>query len=156
MGLVERSPLKRGQGGFRFSLSLLPWYCQRMEPYNKELKLRSCELRSSMTDAEIKLWSKLRRKQLHGLQFCRQKPIGNFIVDFYCPKARLVIEVDGGQHYQEKGMARDAARDGYLSGLGLEVIRFSNRDVLYNLDGVVAVIVERLERAKEREETKTP
>ena len=85
-----------------------------------------------------------------------QKPIGNFIVDFYCPKARLVIEVDGGQHYQEQGMARDAARDSYLSGLGLEVIRFYNRDVLYNLDGVMAVIVERLERAKEREETKTP
>ena len=127
-----------------------------MDPYNKELKVRSRELRSSMTDAEIKLWSKLRRKQLHSLQFCRQKPIGNFIVDFYCPKARLVIEVDGGQHCQEQGMARDAARDSCLSGLGLEVIRFSNRDVLYNLDGVMAVVVERLERAKEREETKTP
>ena len=109
-----------------------------------------------MTDAEISLWSKLRRKQLYRLQFCRQKPIGNFIVDFYCPKVRLVIEVDGGQHYQEQGMARDAARDRYLSGLGLEVIRFSNRDVLYNLDGVMAVIVERLESAMEREETKTP
>jgi very-short-patch-repair endonuclease len=127
-----------------------------MEPYNRELKMRSRELRSSMTDAEIRLWSKLRRKQVHSFQFCRQKPIGNFIVDFYCPKARLVIEVDGGQHYQEQGMARDAARDSYLSGLGLEVIRFSNRDVLYNIDGVIAVIVERLERAKEREETKTP
>ena len=127
-----------------------------MEPYNKELKLRSRELRSSMTDAEIKLWSKLRRKQLHSLQFCRQKSIGNFIVDFYCPKARLVIEVDGGQHYQERGMARDAARDSYLRGLGLEVIRFSTRDVLYNLEGVIAVIVERLERAKERKKTKPP
>ena len=127
-----------------------------MDPYNKKLKSRSRELRSSMTDAEIKLWSKLRRKQLYRLQFCRQKPIGNYIVDFYCPKARLVIEVDGGQHYKEQGMVRDAARDSYLSGLGLEVIRFSNRDVLYNLDGVMAVIVERLECATEREETKTP
>jgi very-short-patch-repair endonuclease len=113
-----------------------------MDPYNKELKLRSQKLRSSMTDAEIKLWSKLRRKQIHNLQFSRQKPIGNFIVDFYCPMARLVIEVDGGQHYLEQGMARDAARDNYLSGLGLKVIRFSNRDVLDNLDGVLAVIVE--------------
>ena len=95
-----------------------------MDPYNKELKLRSRELRSSMTDAEIKLWSKLRRKQLHSLRFCRQKPIGNVIVDFYCPKALPVIEIDGGQHYQEQGMARDAARDSYLNGLGLEVIRF--------------------------------
>ena len=124
MGLVERSPLKRGLGGFRFFLSLLSWYYQRMDPYNRELKLRSRELRSSMTDAEIRLWSKLRRKQVHSLQFCRQKPIGNFIVDFYCPKARLVIEIDGGQHYQEQGMDRDAARDSYLRGLGLEVIRF--------------------------------
>ena len=126
MGLVERSPLKRGLGGlggFRFFLSLLPWYCQRMEPYNRELKMRSRELRSSMTDAEIRLWSKRRRIQVHSVQFCRQKPIGNFIVDFYCPKARLVIEVDGGQHYQEQGMARDVARDSDLSGLGLEVIR---------------------------------
>ena len=118
------SPLKRGLGGFRLFLSLLQWYYQQIDPYNKELKLRSRELRSSMTDAEIKLWSKLRRKQLHSLQFCRQKPIGNFIVDFYCPKARLVIEIDGGQHYQEQGMDRDAARDSYLRGLGLEVIRF--------------------------------
>ena len=109
-----------------------------------------------MTDAEIKLWSKLRRKQLHSLQFCRQKPIGNFVVDFYCPKARLVIEVDGGQHYQESGVVRDLARDRYLSGIGLTVIRFSNRDVLYNLDGVIAVIVERLEKALEQGETKTP
>ena len=109
-----------------------------------------------MTDAEIKLWSKLRRKQIHRLQFSRQNPIGNFVVDFYCPKARLVIEDDGGQHYQEEGMARDAARDSYLSGLGLEVIRFSNREVLHNLDGVLAVVVERLERAMEQKETKTP
>ena len=127
-----------------------------MDPYNKELKLRSQKLRSSMTDAEMKLWSKLRRKQIFNLQFSRQKPIGNFIVDFYCPKARLVIEVDGGQHYREQGMARDAARDSYLSKLGLEVIRFSNMEVLQNLDGVLAVIVERLERTKEQKETKTP
>ena len=127
-----------------------------MLPYNKDLKSRSRELRSVMTDAEIKLWSKLRRKQLHSLQFCRQKPIGNFVVDFYCPKARLVIEVDGGQHYQESGVVRDLARDRYLSGIGLTVIRFSNRDVLYNLDGVIAVIVERLEKALEQGETKTP
>ena len=56
-----------------------------------------------MTDAEILLWHKLRRKQLFGLQFFRQKPLGNYIVDFYCPSARLVIEIDGGQHYTEEG-----------------------------------------------------
>jgi very-short-patch-repair endonuclease len=63
-----------------------------------------------MTDAENRLWSKLRRKQLRGHQFYRQKIIGKYIVDFYCPKANLVIELDGGQHYSERGKAKD--RDG--------------------------------------------
>jgi very-short-patch-repair endonuclease len=100
-----------------------------------------------MTDAEIALWVKLRRKQLHGLQFYRQKPLGNFIVDFYCPAARLVIEIDGGQHYQEHGRIRDGLRDGYLENLGIRVLRFSNRDVLKNMGGVTAVIIEYLETA---------
>jgi very-short-patch-repair endonuclease len=116
-----------------------------MLPYNKKLKARSRELRSSMTDAEIALWGKLRRKQLHGLQFYRQKPLGKFIVDFYCPAAQLVIEIDGGQHYQDDGRIRDGLRDGYLESLGLRVLRFSNLDVLTNMDGVIAAIVQRLE-----------
>lgn len=116
-----------------------------MLPYNKKLKARSRELRSSMTDAELALWVKLRRKQLHGLQFYRQKPLGNFIADFYCPAAQLVIEIDGGQHYEEDGRIRDRLRDGYLEGLGLRVLRFSNLDVLSNLDGVIASIVQHLE-----------
>jgi len=98
-----------------------------------------------MTDAENALWLKLRRKQIHGLQFYRQKPLGNFIVDFYCPAAHLVIEIDGGQHYEEAGMIRDRLRDSYLESLGLDVLRFSNRDVLVNMDGVLAAIVEHLE-----------
>lgn len=116
-----------------------------MLPYNKKLKARSRELRSSMTDAEIALWVKLRRKQLHGLQFHRQKPLGKFIVDFYCPAAQLVIEIDGGQHYRDDGRIRDGLRDGYLESLGLRVLRFSNLDVLNNVDGVIAAIVQRLE-----------
>ena len=98
-----------------------------------------------MTDAEIALWAKLRRKQLHGLQFYRQKPLGNFIVDFYCPAAQLVVEIDGGQHYEEDGRIRDGLRDGYLETLGLRVLRFSNLDVLSNMDGVIAAIVQHLE-----------
>lgn len=98
-----------------------------------------------MTDAENALWLKLRRKQIHGLQFYRQKPLGNFIVDFYCPAAHLVIEIDGGQHYEEAGMIRDRLRDSYLASLGLDVLRFSNGDVLVNMDGVLAAIVEHLE-----------
>ena len=69
--------------------------------YNKVLKKYSRRLRNEMTDAEKKLWLQVRGKQLKGFQFYRQKPIGNFIVDFYCPKANLVLELDGGQHYSE-------------------------------------------------------
>ena len=78
-----------------------------MQPYNKNLKLPSRDLRRNMTDAEQWLWQRLRRKQILGLQFYRQKPILNFIVDFYCPAANLVIECDGGQHYTAEGLEAD-------------------------------------------------
>jgi len=93
-----------------------------------------------MTDAEKKMWINIRVKQLKGRQFYRQKIIGNYIVDFYCPKAKLVIELDGGQHYTNKGKNRDEERDTYLRGLGLEVLRFSDRDFLKNQSGVLKEI----------------
>jgi very-short-patch-repair endonuclease len=116
-----------------------------MLPYNKNLLLRSRELRNNMTDTERALWSKLRRKQLKGYQFYRQKIIGNYIVDFYCPKARLVVEVDGAQHYSEEMLEADKQRDDYLRGNALTVIRFSNLEVRKNLDGVVEGVLECLE-----------
>jgi very-short-patch-repair endonuclease len=78
-----------------------------MLSYNKSLKQLSRNLRRNMTDAEMLLWSKLRGKQLKGLQFYRQKIIDNCIADFYCPKSKLVIEVDGGQHYSAVGRKKD-------------------------------------------------
>ena len=93
-----------------------------------------------MTDAEQLLWRKLRRKQIFGLQFYRQKPILNFIVDFYCPAANLVIECDGGQHYTAEGLEADRARDQALAQLGLNVLRFDNRQILTKIDGVVEKI----------------
>ncbi len=93
-----------------------------------------------MTDAESLLWAKLRRKQLKGHQFYRQRIIGNYIVDFYCPSVKLVIELDGGQHYEDKGIERDRTRDDYMRGQGLKVLRFSNRDVFQNLDRVIEAI----------------
>ena len=98
-----------------------------------------------MTDAETALWSKLRRKQLQNLQFYRQKPLGRFIVDFYCPTARLVIEIDGGQHYTKEGVALDTNRDAELNEMGLHVLRFSNLDVLGNREGVIVQIAEHLD-----------
>ena len=111
-----------------------------MQPYNKNLKLPSRDLRSNMTDAEQWLWQRLRRKQILGLQFYRQKPILNFIVDFYCSAAKLVIECDGGQHYTAEGLEADRARDQALAQLGLNVLRFDNRQILTEIDAMVEQI----------------
>ena len=111
-----------------------------MQPYNKNLKLPSRDLRSNMTDAEQLLWQRLRRKQILGLPFYRQKPILNFIVDFYCSAVNLVIECDGAQHYTEDGRLADQIRDQALSDLGLVVLRFSNRQILTETDAVVEQI----------------
>lgn len=111
-----------------------------MKPYNKSLKQASRDLRNNMTEAEKLLWSKLRNKQILGLQFYRQKPILNFIVDFYCPSANLVIECDGGQHYTDEGLEADRIRDEALAQLGLNVLRFYNGQVMGQIDGVVEVI----------------
>jgi len=116
-----------------------------MLPYNKTLKNYARELRKNITNTENLLWSKLRRKQLHGYQFYRQKIISNFIVDFYCPKAKLVIELDGGQHYTKNGKEGDRIRDDYLVNLGLKVLRFSDREVFENLNGVLEKIWENLD-----------
>jgi len=90
-----------------------------------------------MTDAEKLLWSKIRGKQLKGVQFYRQKIIGNYIADFYCPKAKLVIEIDGGQHYGTEGKEKDGLRDEYMARAGIRVLRFSDREVLENLESVL-------------------
>lgn len=93
-----------------------------------------------MTDAERLLWSKIRRKQFKGFQFYRQKIIGNYIADFYCPKSKIVIEVDGGQHYSPEGKEKDRIRNDYMIGIGIKVLRFSDREVLKNLDTVLEEI----------------
>jgi very-short-patch-repair endonuclease len=94
------------------------------------------------------VWAKIRRKQLKGHQFYRQKNIGNYVVDFYCPAANLIIEIDGGQHYSDEGMKRDAIRDEYLERLGFEVLRFSDRDVFENLDAVLDILSDHLVSAE--------
>jgi very-short-patch-repair endonuclease len=111
-----------------------------MLPYEKQLKALSQNLRKNMTDAENTLWIRLRRKQLNGHHFYRQKIVGKYIVDFYCPKAGIAIELDGGQHYSEAGRAKDSKRDEVLTRMGLRVLRFSDRDVFENIDGVLRKI----------------
>lgn len=111
-----------------------------MEKYSQQLKQSARTLRDGMTDAEQKLWFYLRRKQVRGLQFYRQKPLLNFIVDFYCPAAKLVIELDGSQHAELDHQQKDQRRDNLLKELGLLVLRFDNRQVLMEMDSVLAVI----------------
>ena len=111
-----------------------------MLAYDRKLKLTSRRLRADMTDSEQILWSRLRKKQLQSTQFYRQKPIGTYIVDFYAPKAKLVVEVDGSQHLGLEHGQNDAERDAYLTSEGLLVLRFSNMQVLQELDTVVEVV----------------
>ena len=112
---------------------------------NYKLKPFARDLRKEMTDAEKRLWSRIRRKQLDDFQFYRQKIIGGYIVDFYCPQAKLVVELDGGQHYEEDGEDADKIRDNYMKRRGLQVLRFSNADVFKNIDGVLEEIWKYLE-----------
>ena len=109
-------------------------------PYDKNLKHLARSLRTTMTDAERKLWYGIRRKQIKGRLFARQKTIGRCIVDFYCASASLVVEIDGGQHYTDEGREKDRRRDHALAAMGLTVLRFSDREVLANVQGVLEMI----------------
>ncbi|MCM8816529.1 MAG: endonuclease domain-containing protein [Candidatus Omnitrophica bacterium] len=112
--------------------------------YDTRLKKFSRKLRKNMTDAERFFWSKVRNKQLQGYQFYRQRPIGKFIVDFYCPKAKLVVEIDGGQHYSDDGIKMDKTRDKFLAGYGLRILRFSDREIFENIEGVIEKVLKYL------------
>ena len=94
-------------------------------------------MRAEPTDADRRLWHLLRAHRLAGLKFRRQVPIDGFIVDFVCFEARLVVEVDGGQH---AGSTADASRDKHLAALGFRVLRVWNNDVLNNPEGIAATI----------------
>ncbi len=117
-----------------------------MLPYRSGLRSLARRLRREMTDAETKLWERLRRKQLAGVQFYRQKPLGDFIVDFHAPAAKLVIEVDGSQHLEQDQRRADDARDEWLRSMGLLVLRYDNAQVLLELDAVVSHINEVVEQ----------
>ncbi len=104
------------------------------------LKPRRKELRSTMTPAEIRLWQALKHSQLDHLKFRRQHSMGPYIADFYCPVAKLVIELDGSVHDSDAAQQQDAERTVYLLSLGLRVVRFENRAVMENLEGVLCEI----------------
>ena len=99
--------------------------------------------RSNLTDAERKLWSRLRLRQVHGFSFRRQRPVSPFIVDFVCLEGRLIIEVEGSQYAQKA--VQVAHRDDYLTDLGFKVLRFWDNSVLADIDAVIELIAQALE-----------
>jgi very-short-patch-repair endonuclease len=93
-----------------------------------------------MTDAERIVWYGVRAHRLDGASFRRQAPIGPFIVDFVCHDAQVIVEIDGGQHFEDTHEKRDARRDRYLAQRGYRVLRFGNHEVMSNRSGVLAAI----------------
>lgn len=106
--------------------------------HNKELTPLAKQLRREMTKEERHLWYDFLRT--YPVRFSRQKVLGRYIVDFYSAKAKLVIELDGSQHYGAEQVAKDAERTAFLNGYGLQVIRIPNHEVSENLEGVCAYI----------------
>ena len=112
--------------------------------YPKSTLSRARKLRRDMTDAERKLWRLLRNNQL-GIHFRRQVPFGPYVLDFLCLPAKLVVELDGSQHYRKKNVVSDSKRDAYLQAKGLKVLRFNNRELPTNSIGVVQSIYEHIQ-----------
>ena len=112
-----------------------------MKLYNlKSTRLKRKLLRQNSTEAENLLWEKLRNKQFHKLKFFRQYGIGHYIADFYCPKTKPVIEVDGPQHYSNDGEGYDKERQRFFEALDITTLRFSNNEVVSNIDLVLSRI----------------
>ncbi|MBT3519465.1 MAG: endonuclease domain-containing protein [Candidatus Marinimicrobia bacterium] len=108
--------------------------------YNPKLKQLARNLRNNSTLSEVLLWNQLKGKKMMGYQFNRQRPILDFIVDFICPKLNLVIEIDGWSHIGKE--AEDKERQKKIENLGITFLRFDDRDVKTNMDGVYRVIIE--------------
>ena len=119
-----------------------------MLAYSKTTKPFARELRKNQTEAEELLWSRIRGKQILGVTFNRQKPLGRYIVDFYSFAAKLVIELDGSQHFEADALEYDFERTKVLESLGLKVIRFDNSQIFLELESVLAVIYEEVSKRK--------
>ena len=107
-------------------------------PRNKKLKSLSQTLRKNTTKEENHLWYDFLKQ--YPVQFNRQKVIGSFIVDFYCKKAKIVIELDGSQHYEEKGIEKDKIRDEFFENLNIKVMRFTNLEIQTKFEAVCEMI----------------
>ena len=115
-------------------------------PYNKNLKTFSRELRNHSTLGEVLLWKQLRAGSINGYTFNRQKPLGSYIVDFYCKPLQLVIEVDGSYHFEPEQKLKDAERQTALEAMGLYFLRFEELQVRKDMDMVLQRIREYIQR----------
>ena len=125
-------------------------------PYNKNLKEFSRDLRSHSTLSEILLWQKLRSSQFRGYAFNRQKPLGNYIVDFYCLKLDLVIEVDGNSHFFEESVMEDQERQKVIERMGVNFLRFSDLEVKRSMPSVLEEIGYFIEDFEKKNSYKSP
>jgi very-short-patch-repair endonuclease len=110
-------------------------------------RVRARSLRMNSTDAERLIWAALRGHRMNRASFRRQTPIGPYIADFVCHAPKLVIEIDGGQHFDSKQERRDTRRDAFLASKGFHVLRFNNRDIMTNRQGVLETIAAAIEHA---------
>jgi len=110
-------------------------------------RARARDLRRDSTDAERMIWGALRAHRLGRASFRRQVPVGPYIVDFVCHAAKLIVEFDGGQHFESERQKKDARRTAFLAGKGFRVLRFNNYDVMTNRTGVLEMIVLALKEA---------
>jgi very-short-patch-repair endonuclease len=120
------------------------------------LRERSRGLRRDASDAERLLWQHLRSRQLGEAKFRRQRQCGRYILDFYGVEAKLCIEADGSQHYTPAGIQADARRDKYLAAKGIRVLRFSDTEILKNIEGVMMRILEMVGSAGENAKEPSP
>jgi len=143
MGRSAEVPLNKGEiGGFdKATLKVRGLITTGFHlPYNPNLKETARLLRKNMTPAEKKIWYGYFKTFEHPV--LRQRPIDNYVVDFYCPKYKLIIEIDGDNHFTEEGKIYDQVRTATLEQYGLKVIRFQNHDVMKNMESVIKRIEE--------------
>jgi very-short-patch-repair endonuclease len=127
------------------------------EIFNKhEMKARRQELRREMTKAEGLLWARIRNRQINGCKFRRQYSIGAYVVDFYSPENKLAIEIDGSSHERADAIEYDKNRQEEIETLGIRIMRFTNKDVLSNLDIVVKQIGETVTEQKQVKQNTFP
>ena len=122
----------------------------RKEPVwqvTRTMRARARSLRRDSTDAERIVWGALRAHRLNGTSFRRQTPVGPYVADFVCHSAKLIVEIDGGQHFEREQQKRDARRDAFLASKGYRILRFNNYDVMTNWQGVLETIAAALAAA---------